>query len=143
MHVDLIISFSLQTDPYGRISIMQFFNYVMRKVWLYQTRIGLALYDVAGLGYLKESVRMLYQSSNMPVYDLQQAIDGLKPNVVNITCHCRQTVRGCPRSICCICCSGAGTIFQQGGQGQNNSILHCAIISELFSKPRLSANKHK
>ena len=49
----------LQTDPYGRISIMQFFNYVMRKVWLYQTRIGLALYDVAGLGYLKESVRML------------------------------------------------------------------------------------
>ncbi|KAI0231719.1 Serine/threonine-protein phosphatase 2A regulatory subunit B'' subunit gamma [Lamellibrachia satsuma] len=45
----------LQTDPYGRISIMQFFNYVMRKVWLYQTRIGLALYDVAGLGYLKES----------------------------------------------------------------------------------------
>ena len=57
--------FSLQTDPYGRISIMQFFNYVMRKVWLYQTRIGLALYDVAGLGYLKESVRMLYQGSKM------------------------------------------------------------------------------
>lgn len=46
----------LQTDPYGRISIMQFFNYVMRKVWLHQTRIGLSLYDVAGQGYLKESV---------------------------------------------------------------------------------------
>ncbi|ELT91219.1 hypothetical protein CAPTEDRAFT_161182 [Capitella teleta] len=45
----------LQTDPYGRISIMQFFNYVMRKVWLQQTRIGLSLYDVAGLGFLKES----------------------------------------------------------------------------------------
>ncbi|WAR18580.1 P2R3C-like protein [Mya arenaria] len=45
----------LQTDPYGRISIMQFFNYVMRKVWLHQTRIGLSLYDVAGQGYLKES----------------------------------------------------------------------------------------
>ncbi|XP_077996813.1 serine/threonine-protein phosphatase 2A regulatory subunit B'' subunit gamma-like [Glandiceps talaboti] len=44
-----------QTDPYGRISIMQFFNYVMRKVWLHQTRIGLSLYDVAGQGYLKES----------------------------------------------------------------------------------------
>ncbi|EDO46756.1 predicted protein [Nematostella vectensis] len=42
-------------DPYGRISIMQFFNYVMRKVWLHQTRIGLSLYDVAGQGYLKES----------------------------------------------------------------------------------------
>ena len=48
----------LQMDPYGRISIMQFFNYVMRKVWLHQTRIGLSLYDVAGQGYLKESVRM-------------------------------------------------------------------------------------
>uniref|UniRef100_A0A673I678 Serine/threonine-protein phosphatase 2A regulatory subunit B'' subunit gamma n=1 Tax=Sinocyclocheilus rhinocerous TaxID=307959 RepID=A0A673I678_9TELE len=38
-----------------RISIMQFFNYVMRKVWLHQTRIGLSLYDVAGQGYLRES----------------------------------------------------------------------------------------
>ena len=46
----------LQADPYGRISIMQFFNYVMRKTWLHQTRIGLALYDVAGQGFLRESV---------------------------------------------------------------------------------------
>uniref|UniRef100_A0A2K6JSL3 Protein phosphatase 2 regulatory subunit B''gamma n=1 Tax=Rhinopithecus bieti TaxID=61621 RepID=A0A2K6JSL3_RHIBE len=45
----------LHTDSYGRISIMQFFNYVMRKVWLHQTRIGLSLYDVAGQGYLRES----------------------------------------------------------------------------------------
>lgn len=45
----------LGNDPYGRISVMQFFNYVMRKVWLHQTRIGLSLYDVAGLGYLRES----------------------------------------------------------------------------------------
>lgn len=75
----------LQNDPYGRISNMQFFNYVMRKgvelwictelqvspdagflilmcppppfpVWLHQTRIGLSLYDVAGQGYLRELV---------------------------------------------------------------------------------------
>ncbi|KAE8289639.1 Serine/threonine-protein phosphatase 2A regulatory subunit B'' subunit gamma [Larimichthys crocea] len=45
----------LHSDPYGRISIMQFFNYVMRKVWLHQTRIGLSLYDVAGQGHLRES----------------------------------------------------------------------------------------
>lgn len=45
----------LQNDPYGRISIMNFFNYVMRKVWLHQTRIGLSLYDIAGQGYLRES----------------------------------------------------------------------------------------
>lgn len=44
-----------QNDPYGRISIRHFFNYVMRKVWLHQTRIGLSLYDVAGQGYLRES----------------------------------------------------------------------------------------
>lgn len=49
----------LGNDPYGRISVMQFFNYVMRKVWLHQTRIGLSLYDVAGLGYLRESVCFL------------------------------------------------------------------------------------
>lgn len=45
----------LNNDPYGRISVMHFFNYVMRKVWLHQTRIGLSLYDVAGLGYLREN----------------------------------------------------------------------------------------
>ncbi|KAL7648208.1 UNVERIFIED_CONTAM: hypothetical protein RMT77_000111 [Armadillidium vulgare] len=45
----------LQNDPYGRISVMNFFNYVMRKVWLHQTRIGLSLYDFAGQGFLRES----------------------------------------------------------------------------------------
>ncbi|PIK41334.1 putative serine/threonine-protein phosphatase 2A regulatory subunit B'' subunit gamma [Apostichopus japonicus] len=50
-----VFSKLLQNDPYGRISIMHFFNYVMRKVWLHQTRIGLSLYDVDGKGYLKES----------------------------------------------------------------------------------------
>lgn len=41
-------------DKSGEISIMQFFNYVMRKVWLQQTRIGLSLYDVSGRGFLRE-----------------------------------------------------------------------------------------
>ncbi|XP_047377751.1 serine/threonine-protein phosphatase 2A regulatory subunit B'' subunit gamma-like [Sciurus carolinensis] len=44
---------NLHTD--GRNSIMEFFNYVMRKVWLHQTRIGLNLNDVAGQGHLWES----------------------------------------------------------------------------------------
>lgn len=48
-----------QDDPYGRISIMALFNYVMRKVWLHQTRIGLSLYDDTGHGYLRESVSVL------------------------------------------------------------------------------------
>ncbi|XP_042900064.1 serine/threonine-protein phosphatase 2A regulatory subunit B'' subunit gamma [Parasteatoda tepidariorum] len=44
----------LQNDKSGRVSIRHFFNYVMRKVWLHQTRIGLSFYDVAGQGYLRE-----------------------------------------------------------------------------------------
>jgi len=44
-----------QGDRMGRISIMALFNYIMRKVWLHQTRIGLSLYDVTGLGFLRES----------------------------------------------------------------------------------------
>jgi serine/threonine-protein phosphatase 2A regulatory subunit B'' len=39
----------------GCISINQFLGYVTKKFWLHQTRIGLSLYDGAGLGYLKES----------------------------------------------------------------------------------------
>ena len=44
-----------QGDRLGRVSIMALFNYVMRKVWLHQTRIGLSLYDVTGQGFLRES----------------------------------------------------------------------------------------
>merc|ERR1719189_1635212 len=44
-----------QGDRLGRISIMALFNYIMRKVWLHQTRIGLSLYDVTGQGFLRES----------------------------------------------------------------------------------------
>lgn len=41
-----------------KVSIVSFFNYVMRKVWLQQNRIGLSLYDVNGHGYLRESVSL-------------------------------------------------------------------------------------
>lgn len=46
---------TISTCP-GRVNIMSLFNYVMRKVWLQQTRIGLSLYDYTGQGYLRESV---------------------------------------------------------------------------------------
>lgn len=36
---------------------MAVFNYIMRKVWLQQTRIGLSLYDATGQGLLTEMVR--------------------------------------------------------------------------------------
>lgn len=76
---------------------MQFFNYVMRKgaelnfkylhtldslsllklmvfshpVWLHQTRIGLSLYDVAGQGYLRESVSAAPSFQEMVLLRLQ------------------------------------------------------------------------
>jgi len=36
---------------------MAVFNYIMRKVWLQQTRIGLSLYDAIGQGLLTEMVK--------------------------------------------------------------------------------------
>lgn len=44
-----------QGDPDGRISMTALFNYIMRKTWHYQTRVGLSLYDVKGHGYLRET----------------------------------------------------------------------------------------
>ena len=41
-------------DEYGRIEIVPFFHYIVRKVNLCQTRIQISLYDSAGFGYLKE-----------------------------------------------------------------------------------------
>ena len=37
-----------------------FFPSLVSLVWLHQTRIGLSLYDVAGQGYLKESVSYIF-----------------------------------------------------------------------------------
>lgn len=55
-----------QGDPLGRISKMSLFNYVMRKVWLDQTRIGLSLYDVSGQGYLTENNLESYITELLP-----------------------------------------------------------------------------
>lgn len=45
-----------QADSYGKINTTSLFNYIMRKVWLHQTRIGLSIYDSYGDGYLKQEV---------------------------------------------------------------------------------------
>lgn len=55
-----------QGDVQGRVSIMSLFNYVMRKVWLDQTRIGLSLYDVTGQGYLTEGDLENYITELLP-----------------------------------------------------------------------------
>ncbi|CAN7937801.1 unnamed protein product [Ixodes hexagonus] len=70
-----VFSKLLQNDPYGRISVLDFFNYVMKKVWLRQTRIGLSLYDVSGQGYLREHDLETYIKELIP--QLPQ-IDGIE-----------------------------------------------------------------
>ncbi|KAJ8934108.1 hypothetical protein NQ314_013566 [Rhamnusium bicolor] len=55
-----------QGDRQGRVSIMSLFNYVMRKVWLDQTRIGLSLYDATGQGYLTEGDLENYITELLP-----------------------------------------------------------------------------
>ncbi|XP_055372665.1 serine/threonine-protein phosphatase 2A regulatory subunit B'' subunit gamma-like [Condylostylus longicornis] len=39
----------------ARVNITSIFNYIMKKVWMQQTRIGLSLYDYTGLGFLRET----------------------------------------------------------------------------------------
>lgn len=41
----------------GYLSIDTFFNYIMKKIWIDQTRNGLSQYDSGGLGYLSEAVK--------------------------------------------------------------------------------------
>ncbi|KAJ8941727.1 hypothetical protein NQ318_023323 [Aromia moschata] len=51
---------------------MSLFNYVMHKVWLDQTRIGLSLYDTTGQGYLTEGDLENYITDLLPtLYQLE------------------------------------------------------------------------
>lgn len=51
------IFLNLQESKYkGYLSIDTFFNYIMKKIWMDQTRNGLSQYDLSGFGYLSESV---------------------------------------------------------------------------------------
>ena len=45
-----------QNDPYGRVRILDLYQYTMRKMWYHHSRMGLSLYDSIGQGYLRESV---------------------------------------------------------------------------------------
>ncbi|VDK40360.1 unnamed protein product [Taenia asiatica] len=53
-------------DRFSRVSILNFFNYVMKTVWLQQTRIGISFYDESGEGYLREADLENYISELIP-----------------------------------------------------------------------------
>ncbi|XP_066254772.1 serine/threonine-protein phosphatase 2A regulatory subunit B'' subunit gamma-like [Euwallacea similis] len=69
-----------QGDPQGRISIISLFNYLMRKMWLDQTRVGLSVYDSTGQGYLTETEIENYITELLPT--LCQ-LDGLEKSFHN------------------------------------------------------------
>uniref|UniRef100_A0A2S2QCY4 Serine/threonine-protein phosphatase 2A regulatory subunit B'' subunit gamma n=1 Tax=Sipha flava TaxID=143950 RepID=A0A2S2QCY4_9HEMI len=50
------IFLELQDNKFkGYLSIDTFFNYIMKKIWIDQTRNGLSQYDSSGFGYLSEA----------------------------------------------------------------------------------------
>jgi len=57
-----------ERDEYGRIEIVPFFHYIVRKVNLFQTRIQISLYDSAGYGFLKEKDLENYIFELMPTF---------------------------------------------------------------------------
>lgn len=59
----------------GMVTIINLFNFVMRKVWVQQTRIGLSLYDPSGMGFLRETDLEAYIFELIP--SLTQ-LDGLE-----------------------------------------------------------------
>ncbi|KAL3287791.1 hypothetical protein HHI36_002254 [Cryptolaemus montrouzieri] len=64
-----------QGDPQGRVFTMSLFNYVMRKVWLEQTRIGLSLYDTGGQGFLTELDLENYITELLPTIPLLEGLE--------------------------------------------------------------------
>ncbi len=70
----------IEGDPSGQVPIISVFNYVMRKVWLQQTRISLSLYDATGQGYLTERDMENYILDLIPT--LPQ-LGGLEPSFHN------------------------------------------------------------
>jgi serine/threonine-protein phosphatase 2A regulatory subunit B'' len=63
-----------QRDEFGRIEIVPFFHYVVRKVNLFQTRIQISLYDSLGYGYMKEKDLENYIFELMPTFPQLQSL---------------------------------------------------------------------
>ncbi|RWS10828.1 serine/threonine-protein phosphatase 2A regulatory subunit B', partial [Dinothrombium tinctorium] len=65
----------LNGNKEGRVSISDFFNYVMRKVWYQEKRIELSFYNVDGSGYLRENGLQNYILELMPTLTKIQDLD--------------------------------------------------------------------
>ena len=75
---DPISTSQFRRDEHGRISNDIFFQYVLRKVTLAQTRIQLSLYDTVGDGFLREMDLERY------MYDLIPQLPALRDLLENL-----------------------------------------------------------
>lgn len=57
------------------VNVVQMFNYVMRKVWIEQTRIGLSFYDTTGQGFLCESDLEQYILELIPTFPQLEGLE--------------------------------------------------------------------
>ncbi|KAJ4460405.1 putative Serine/threonine-protein phosphatase 2A regulatory subunit B'' subunit gamma [Paratrimastix pyriformis] len=64
-----------ERDEYGRINILNFFDYCMRKGTLLQAHIELSAYDVVGDGYLREQDMDVWVSNLIPTLAQLRGID--------------------------------------------------------------------
>eukprot|EP00051_Salpingoeca_urceolata_P001805 m.44247 g.44247 ORF g.44247 m.44247 type:complete len:519 (-) comp11688_c0_seq1:31-1587(-) len=66
---------AMPRDACGRISVHQFFDFVMRKVQLHQVRLSLCLYDIDGLGWLREKDLENYIFDQIPSLPQLSSLD--------------------------------------------------------------------
>lgn len=62
------------------VQCVQLFHYVMRRVWMEQTRIGLSFYDSAGQGFLSETDLEQYVLELIPTF---HQLEGLEKSFHN------------------------------------------------------------
>ena len=68
-----------ERDEFGRIEIVPFFHYVVRKVNIFQTRIQISLYDSAGYKLFIYMHLIYYRSGYLKEKDLENYIFELMP----------------------------------------------------------------
>lgn len=57
------------------VNVVQLFNFVMRKVWMEQTRIGLSFYDSTGQGFLSETDLEQYVLELIPTFPQLEGLE--------------------------------------------------------------------
>ncbi|CAL8088430.1 unnamed protein product [Orchesella dallaii] len=62
-------------DPSGRVSANSIFNYIMKRTWYQQTRVGLSIYDDNGRGYITDKNLECYIQELIPTLPRLNGMD--------------------------------------------------------------------